>query len=518
MTSNSTTTPLVIGGTFTGTWEKRLTNCFLDVSIFASTNTLLYIQQSSNASQITNNDLYSYLTPGTAAIHQQPLVLEYFRVVVTNSSAATQTYLREIARLNNVNISNGVALDPQPVSGTVDVGNFPATQAVTGDFYQATQPVSIAAPVAVTGDFYPATQPVSGSVSLLAAADPTLCVGTVRLTDVYGQGLVTTAGNLMVGINNIYTSNPLHTILDSGSVNITGSVSVTGDFYQATQPVSIAAPVAVTGDFYQATQPVSGTVDVGNFPAEQVVDVSGVVITSSQHLNNLNATYAAGAVVGTIISANAETNVPYVTIEVSSPTVFTIGQQVVISGATVFPGLNGVRTITEVLSSTLYNIYFEGLTGSGNDVPETGIMRSFGSSPLQADSTGNLLVKVEGTAAVSVSGDVSTVNKPTTLAYSNIALSNTGQVVSAVAATIRQFSAQNSNATNQYIKIYNKATAAVAADSPIFTFLLPTNSGVSYEINHTFSLGISVRATFLPAVADNTAAADYVFTNFTYSV
>ena len=230
MTSNSTTTPLVIGGTFTGTWEKRLTNCFLDVSIFASTNTLLYIQQSSNASQITNNDLYSYLTPGTAAIHQQPLVLEYFRVVVTNSSAATQTYLREIARLNNVNISNGVALDPQPVSGTVDVGNFPATQ-------------------------------------------------------------------------------------------------------------------AVTGDFYQATQPVSGTVDVGNFPAEQVVDVSGVVITSSQHLNNLNATYAAGAVVGTIISANAETNVPYVTIEVSSPTVFTIGQITIIKCQICF---NYFRKLTRI--------------------------------------------------------------------------------------------------------------------------------------------------------------------------
>ena len=519
MASNSTTTPLVIGGTFSGAWEKRLTNCFLDVSIFASTNTLLYIQQSSNASQITNNDLYSYLTPGTAAIHQQPLVLEYFRVVVTNSSAATQTYLREIARLNNVNISNGVALDPQPVSGTVDVGNFPATQAVTGDFYQATQPVSIAAPVAVTGDFYPATQPVSGSVSLLAAADPTLCVGTVRLTDVYGQGLVTTAGNLMVGINNIYTSNPLHTILDSGSVNITGSVAVTGDFYQATQPVSIAAPVAVTGDFYQATQPVSGTVDVGNFPAEQVVDVSGVVVTSSQHLNNLNATYAAGAVVGNIISASPETNIPYVGIELSSSPVFTIGQQVVISGATTFPGLNGVRTITEIVSSTVFRIYFEGLTGSGNDVPETGIMRSFGSSPLQADSTGNLLVKVEGTAAVSVSGDVSVVQKTTTLAYRNIATSNTGDVVSAVPATIRQFCAQNSAATNQYVKLYNLSGIPTSSDTPIFTFLLGSATGIVANVilNHTFSVGIGIRATLLPADNDNTAATNFVFTNLTYS-
>jgi len=44
-----------------------------------------------------------------------------------------------------------------PVSGTVGVNNFPATQAVTGTFWQATQPVS--------GTFWQATQPVS-AVSL----------------------------------------------------------------------------------------------------------------------------------------------------------------------------------------------------------------------------------------------------------------------------------------------------------------------------------------------------------------
>ena len=71
------------------------------------------------------------------------------------------------------------------------------------------------------------TVPVSGSVALLPAADPTLTVGTVRLTDSYGAGVAATAGNLMVGINNIYTANPLHTILDSGTVAVTGSVAVT---------------------------------------------------------------------------------------------------------------------------------------------------------------------------------------------------------------------------------------------------------------------------------------------------
>ena len=59
---------------------------------------------------------------------------------------------------------------------------------------------------------------VSGSVALLPAVDPTLTLGTVRMNDGYGNSLITTAGNLMVGINNIYTVNPLHTIIDSGSI------------------------------------------------------------------------------------------------------------------------------------------------------------------------------------------------------------------------------------------------------------------------------------------------------------
>ena len=41
-----------------------------------------------------------------------------------------------------------------------------APLAVTGSFYQATQPVSIATPVAVTGTFWQTTQPVSGSLTV----------------------------------------------------------------------------------------------------------------------------------------------------------------------------------------------------------------------------------------------------------------------------------------------------------------------------------------------------------------
>jgi hypothetical protein len=64
------------------------------------------------------------------------------------------------------------------VDGSVSVSNFPATQAVTGTFWQATQPVSIAAAVPVTDNGGSLT--VDGSVSLAAA----IPAGTNNIGDV----------------------------------------------------------------------------------------------------------------------------------------------------------------------------------------------------------------------------------------------------------------------------------------------------------------------------------------------
>ena len=94
----------------------------------------------------------------------------------------------------------------EAVSATIT--NFPS--------FPATQPVSIAQDLSCNILNFPATQAVSGTVSLTS---PT----TVRVADYYGDPITTTAGNLMVGINNIYTANPLHTILDSGSVSLSGN-------------------------------------------------------------------------------------------------------------------------------------------------------------------------------------------------------------------------------------------------------------------------------------------------------
>lgn len=184
----------------------------------------------------------------------------------------------------------------QLVAGTVNVGNFPASQvvsgtvaatqsgtwnigtltsitnpvAVTGTFFQTTQPVSIAAAVAVTGTFFQTTQPVSGT--FFQATQP-VSAASLPLP----SGASTSAKQPALGV----AGTPSTDVLTVQGAASGTPLPVSGTFFQATQPVSgtlaatqsgtwnigtvttltgITNPVAVTGTFFQATQPVSGTV------------------------------------------------------------------------------------------------------------------------------------------------------------------------------------------------------------------------------------------------------------------
>ena len=194
-TTNSSTTPLLNGETFTGAWVGTLEASQIDLSLETDAQCLLQVQFSVDAI-ITG--ITKQVTLDAIAVpylfNYEPL-MNYYRVLLT--SQGDMTYLRLNATLRNI-----VPYKPvQDISGSVQVTNFPETQIVSGT-------------VAVTGA-YQEIQPVSGSISLLPATDPNSTIGTVRLNDAYGSPLVTTAGNLMIGINNIYTTNALHTIIDS---------------------------------------------------------------------------------------------------------------------------------------------------------------------------------------------------------------------------------------------------------------------------------------------------------------
>jgi hypothetical protein len=145
----------------------------------------------------------------------------------------------------------------QPVSGTVAVSNFPAAQPVTDNggsltvdgtvAVSGTVPVSgpltdaqlRADAVPVSGTFWQATQPVS----LAAAVPVTDNGGTLSVDD--GGGSLTVDGTV-----------------ELGATSLAALETVQVGNFPATQPVS--------GTFWQATQPVSGTVTAnagsGPFP------------------------------------------------------------------------------------------------------------------------------------------------------------------------------------------------------------------------------------------------------------
>jgi hypothetical protein len=94
---------------------------------------------------------------------------------------------------------------------------------VTGAFYPATQPVSIASPLPVTGAFFQSVQPVSAPSALPVAVVSPLPAGTNSLGSVV-QG---TPGP---------TASPWPVILPSGT-----PVQTTGTYWQTTQPVNQVA-------------------------------------------------------------------------------------------------------------------------------------------------------------------------------------------------------------------------------------------------------------------------------------
>lgn len=165
----------------------------------------------------------------------------------------------------------------QPVSGTVAVSNFPATQPVSGtvsatqgttpwvvDGSGVTQPVS----GSVSVSNFPATQPVSGTVTANQGGAPWSQVGTLTNDSAApGSNNIGVLGAKATAASPSWTEG--HQV--ALSTDLTGQLRVvTSGGSTVTQGTT---PWVVDGS--GVTQPVSGTVSVGNFPATQ--PVSGTV-------------------------------------------------------------------------------------------------------------------------------------------------------------------------------------------------------------------------------------------------
>lgn len=103
--------------------------------------------------------------------------------------------------------------------------------------------------------------------------------------------------------------------------------------------------------------------------------------------------------------------------------------------------------------------------------------------------------------------------------YRNTDLDETGVVVKAAAGVLLGWQITNAAAALRYVKVYNKATAATNADTPVLTIglLASSSQGVQLAMPIVLSAGISLRAT--TGVADNDVgapAANDVLVHFLY--
>jgi hypothetical protein len=242
---------------FSGTSsDTKPTNAITPGSLFVETDTLKqYI--------FSNAGTWQPYVDVAAAYIWQPSTLSY---IPANADASGNLNVSSsgggggavTVTSGNVTVNQSNAANLQAtVTGSVNVGNFPATQPVSGS---------------VSVSNFPATQPVSGTVAATQSGTWTtdrtwsLASGTDSVT-------ATISGTPSVSVSNFPATQA-----------VSGSVSVSN--FPATQPVSgtVAATQSGTWNIGSITTlpAITGSVSVSNFPATQAV--SGTVAVSSSAL------------------------------------------------------------------------------------------------------------------------------------------------------------------------------------------------------------------------------------------
>jgi hypothetical protein len=251
--------------------------------------------------------------------------------VIKSGASTDQLTIDAISKAARVTIYDTAGNTP-PAAGIPVSGTITANQG-TSPWVMSLASTTITGSVAVTGNFFQATQPISGTITANAGTGTFLVDGSAHTQPVSGNitaNIGTTNGLALDstltggtqktlnydGTNTIFTNtHPGFVQFGSAqavtlaSTTITGSVAVTGTFFQATQPISgtitanqgtspwivsltsttITGSVAVTGTFFQATQPVSGTITANQggspwsvtFPSAQAVTLASTTITGS---------------------------------------------------------------------------------------------------------------------------------------------------------------------------------------------------------------------------------------------
>jgi len=275
------------------------------------------------------SDIYLQITETpTVVTLSAPVISGALSSTVTVANTVTVALdANSLSALENVTVTVGAA-----ITGTVTISNFPASQAVTFSSVSisnlpATQAVSLAS-VPTHGVTLTSTTVTVSSLPALAAGTAQIgsvtasISGTVPVSGTFFQGTqpvsLTTLPALVAGTAQI----------GSVTASISGTVPVSGTFFQATQPASLAslpALAAGTNQIGSVTASISGTVPIS---------ISSVTVGNSVTIASLPAisgTVTANlAISSTVITSGSFTSLTSATLVPANParkmaTVYNLG-------------------------------------------------------------------------------------------------------------------------------------------------------------------------------------------------
>ena len=228
--------------------------------------------------------------------------------VTISNFPASQAVTFSSVSISNLPATQAVSLASVPTHGvtltstTVTVSSLPALAAGTAQIGSVT--ASISGTVPVSGTFFQATQPVSGT--FFQATQPV----SLASTTVTVSSLPAVSGSVTIGAGTAQ--------IGSVTASISGTVPVSGTFFQATQPASLAslpALAAGTNQIGSVTASISGTVPIsissvtvgnsvtiGSLPA-----ISGTVTANSSN-GSLTTRFGSVTTANTAFATSAVTN------------------------------------------------------------------------------------------------------------------------------------------------------------------------------------------------------------------
>lgn len=361
----------------------------------------------------------------------------------------------------NVNILGTV---PVSLSGSISVGNFPSSQAVTGPL---TDSQLRASAVPVTVNNFPSSQAVTGPLTdtQLRASDVSVSVSNLPSTQ-------TVTGTLSINA------------IPVGS-NLIGKVGIDQTTPGTTNKVSIGTDGTVG---INAALP-SGTNLLGKIAIDQTTPgTTNKVTIGTDGTVGINAALPSGSnVIGHVIADAGTSIIGKVGIDQTTP------------GTTnkVSIGTDGTVAINAALPS-------------GSNV--IGAATQSGTWTVQPGNTPNTTAWLTSQTPATSGGLSST--------HLVSAASTNATNVKASSGQIYGWSIQNTSSSARYVKIFNKASSpTVGTDTPVLNLYIPPTSGNNFsnDTGIAFSTGIGFAITSGPTDTDSGAvAASDVLLNIFY--